>query len=101
MNQNFKYYGLKLLYEGNFNDVWKYYEYRNSKITDFLKNIKEWTGEKIEKNIVVFNERIGNSIQFSKYIIPLTKLAQNVTFAVQTNIQSIFKKDIHNLSIEQ
>ena len=95
------YYGLKLLYEGNFNDGWKYYEYRNSKITDFFKNIKEWTGEKIEKkNIVVFNEQgIGDSIQFSKYIIPLTKLAQNVTFAVQTNIQSIFKKDIHNLSI--
>ena len=38
------YYGLKLLYEGNFNDGWKYYEYRNSKITDFFKNIKEWTG---------------------------------------------------------
>ena len=96
------YYGLKLLYEGNFEDGWKYYEYRNSKITDFFKGISEWSGEEIkDKNIVVFNEQgIGDSIQFSKYIIPLTKIAQNVTFAVQTNIQNIFSKEIPNLSIE-
>ena len=95
------YYGLKLLYEGNFEDGWKYYEYRNSKITDFFRDIKEWTGEEInKKTIVVFNEQgIGDSIQFSKYIIPLTKKAQNVTFAVQSNIQDIFRKDIKNLSI--
>ena len=50
---------------------------------------------------MVFNEQgIGDSIQFSKYIIPLTKIAQNVTFAVQSNIQNIFNKDIQNLSIE-
>lgn len=96
------YYGLKLLYEGNFEDGWKYYEYRNSKITDFFRDIKEWTGEEInKKTIVVFNEQgIGDSIQFSKYIIPLTKIAQNVTFAVQSNIQNIFNRDIQNLSIE-
>ena len=96
------YYGLKLLYEGNFKDGWKYYEYRNSKITDFFKDISEWSGEKIKnKNIVVFNEQgIGDSIQFSKYVIPLTKIAQNVTFAVQTNIQNIFSEEIPNLSIE-
>ncbi|WP_440917545.1 glycosyltransferase family 9 protein [Candidatus Pelagibacter sp.] len=96
------YYGLKLLYEGNFKDGWKYYEYRNSKITDFFKGISEWSGEEIkDKTIVVFNEQgIGDSIQFSKYIIPLTKIAQNVTFAVQTNIQNIFSKEIPNLSIE-
>ena len=96
------YYGLKSLSEGNFKDGWKYYEYRNSKITDFFKGISEWSGEKIKnKNIVVFNEQgIGDSIQFSKYIIPLTKIAQNVTFAVQTNIQNIFSEEIPNLSIE-
>ncbi len=95
------YYGLKLLYEGNFKEGWKYYEYRNSKITDFFKDISEWTGEKIDnKSILVFNEQgIGDSIQFSKFIIPLTKIAQNVTFAVQSNIQNIFRNDIKNLSI--
>ncbi len=96
------YYGLKLLYEGNFEDGWKYYEFRNSKITDFFKDISEWSGEEIkDKNIVVFNEQgIGDSIQFSKYIIPLTKIAQNVTFAVQTNIKNLFSKEIPKLSIE-
>ena len=98
----FNYYGLKLLFEGNFDDGWKYYEFRNSKITDFFKDIKEWSGEKIaNKNIVVFYEQgLGDSIQFSKYIIPLTKIAKNVTFVVQNSIKNLFKNDLKNLSIE-
>ena len=96
------YYGLKLLFDGNFNDGWKFYEFRNSKITDFFKNIDQWSGERIEnKSIVVFNEQgIGDSIQFSKYIIPLTKIARDVTFVVQNNIKNLFKKKIKNLSVE-
>ena len=98
----FNYYGLRSLYEGNFDDGWKYYEYRNSKIVDFFKETKEWKGEKINNNsIVVFNEQgLGDSIQFSKYLIPLTKIANKVTFVVQSNIQNLFKKQIENLSIE-
>ena len=98
----FNYYGLKLLFEGNFNDGWKYYEYRNSKILDFFKNLKEWTGDKIEnKDIVVFYEQgLGDSIQFSKYLIPLTKKAKNVTFVVQDSIKNLFKNNPKNLSIE-
>ena len=95
------YFGLKLLYEGNFEDGWRYYEHRNSKITDFFKDTQEWTGEKIDnKSIIVFNEQgIGDSIQFSKYIIPLTKISKSVTFAVQTNIQNLFRNDVPNLTI--
>ncbi len=98
----YNYYGIKLLNEGNFEDGWKYYEYRNSKIVDFFRNTNEWTGEKIDtKNIVVFNEQgLGDSIQFSKYIIPLTKIAKNVTFVVQGSIKNLFKDNIKNLSIE-
>ena len=98
----YNYYGIKLLTEGNFEDGWKYYEHRNSKIVDFFSNTKEWTGENIDaKNIVVFNEQgLGDSIQFSKYIIPLTKIAKNVTFVVQSNIKNLFKDNIKNLSIE-
>ena len=98
----YNYYGIKLLTEGNFEDGWKYYEHRNSKIVDFFSNTKEWTGENIDaKNIVVFNEQgLGDSIQFSKYIIPLTKIAKNVTFVVQSSIKDLFKDDIKNLSIE-
>ena len=98
----YNYLALTALYDGNFEDGWKYYEYRNSKTVDFYKNIKEWTGEKIiTKNIVVFNEQgLGDSIQFSKYLIPLTKIAKNVTFVVQNNVKDLFNKEIKNLSIE-
>ena len=98
----YNYLALKSLYDGNFDDGWKYYEYRNSKTVDLFKDIKEWTGEKIDtKNIVVFNEQgLGDSIQFSKYIIPLTKMAKNVTFVVQNSVKDLFNKEIKNLSIE-
>ena len=98
----YNYLALTSLYDGNFEDGWKYYEYRYSKTVDFFKNIKEWTGEKIiSKNIVVFNEQgLGDSIQFSKYLIPLTKIAKNVTFVVQDNVKSLFNVKIKNLSVE-
>ena len=98
----FNYYGLRSLYEGNFDDGWKYYEYRNSKLVNFFKETKEWNGEKIDNHsIVVFNEQgLGDSIQFSKYLIPLTKIANKVSFVVQDNISNLFRKDIKNLSIE-
>ena len=98
----YNYLGLRSLYEGNFNEGWKYYEYRNSKRVDFFKDIQEWSGEKIDKkSIVVFNEQgLGDSIQFSKYLIPLTKIAEKVTLIVQENIKNLFKENIENLSIE-
>ena len=98
----YNYLALKSLYDGNFDDGWKYYEYRNSKTVDHFKNIKEWNGEKINtKKIVVFNEQgLGDSIQFSKYIIPLTKIAQHVTFVVQNSVRDLFNGQIKNLSIE-
>ncbi len=101
-HQFYNYLALKSLYDGNFDDGWKYYEYRNSKTVDLFKDIKEWTGEKIStKKIVVFNEQgLGDSIQFSKYIIPLTKIAKNVTFVVQDSVKDLFNTEIKNLSIE-
>ena len=98
----YNYLGLRSLYEGNFDEGWKYYEYRNSKRVDFFKDIQEWSGEKIDKkSIVVFNEQgLGDTIQFSKYLIPLSKKAGAITFVVQENIKNLFKKDIKNLSIE-
>lgn len=98
----YNFIGLRLLYEGNFKDGWKFHDNRYSKKVDFFKNIKEWTGEKIEnKNIVVFNEQgLGDSIQFSKYIISLCKIAKKVTFAVQENVKDLFKEELQNLTIE-
>ena len=84
-----------MLEKGDFEEGWKYYEYRNSKEVDFFKDNIEWTGEKIDrKHIVVFNEQaLGDSIQFSKYIIPLTKIANNVTFVVKDSVLNLFKRN--------
>ncbi len=98
----YNYLGLRSLYEGNFDDGWKYYEFRRSKSNDLFKHIKEWDGEKIhDKKIVVYNEQgIGDSIQFSKYLIPLSKISNKITFFVQDSIYNLFKKDFPNISIE-
>ena len=98
----FRYYGFWSLTRGNFDIGWKYYEYRNSKKLSYFDDVKEWSGENIQKkSIVVFNEQgLGDSIQFSKYVYPLIKMAYHVTFIVQDNIKNIFTDRIENLSIE-
>ena len=65
----YNYLGIRSLYEGNFEDGWKYYEYRGSKLNSRFSAEKEWNGEKLDnKSIVVFSEQgLGDSIQFSKY----------------------------------
>ncbi len=102
-NRNFyNYIGIRSLYEGNFEDGWKYYEYRGSKLTNILSSTKEWNGENLEKkSIVVFSEQgLGDSIQFSKYIISLCKISKNVSFVVSKNIFNLFNNGIENLKIE-
>jgi tetratricopeptide (TPR) repeat protein len=93
--------GMRFLFQGDFEIGWKYYEHRNTKLKNILNDRPEWKGENIhQKSIVVYNEQgLGDSIQFSKFIIPLLKLTKNVTFLVQKNIIDIFKKDIPNLKI--
>ena len=97
----FQFLGMRFLFQGNFEIGWKYYEHRNTKLKNIFNTIAEWNGEDIhQKSIIVYNEQgLGDSIQFSKFIIPLLKLTNNVTFLVQKNIIDIFKKDIPNLKI--
>ncbi len=102
-NINFyNYIGIRSLYEGNFEDGWKYYEYRGSKLTNILSSTKEWNGENLErKSIVVFSEQgLGDSIQFSKYIISLCKISKNVSFVVNKSIYNLFNNSIENLNIK-
>ena len=95
------YIGIRSLKEGNFEDGWKYYENRGSKITNHYNEIKEWKGENlIDKNIVVYSEQgIGDSLQFSKYVYSLTEISNNVFFIVKDSIKDLFRKDIKNLKI--
>ncbi len=79
----------------------KYYEFRKSKLSNFFKNIGEWTGANINnKSIVVYNEQgLGDSIQFSKYLLPLSKVSNKITFVVQENIKNLFK-ELKNINIK-
>ena len=98
----YNYLGIRYLYEGNFEHGWKYYEYRGSKLTNILKDIKEWNGEKIDnKNIVVFNEQgLGDTIQFSKYLLSLSKISNEVSFVVPKNILNLFNHNLDKIRIE-
>ena len=89
----YNYLGIRYLYEGNFDEGWKYYEFRKSKLSNFFKDIDEWDGTNIkDKSIVVYNEQgLGDSIQFSKYLLPLSKVSNKITFVVQENIKNLFK----------
>jgi len=98
----FNFLGIRYLFDGDFVNGWKYYEYRPSKHLNILENTKEWNGEDLNtKHIVVYSEQgFGDTIQFSKYITPLTKISKKVTFIVQKEIQNIFKTDVSNLNID-
>ena len=101
-NNFFNYIGIRSLREGNFEDGWKFYESRGSKTTYYLKKIKEWNGENLEnKSIVVFYEQgIGDTLQFSKYVYSLTKISKKVIFIVNNSIKNLFRTDLINLKIE-
>ncbi len=98
----YNYLGIRYLYEGDFENGWKYYEYRGSKLTNNLKNIKEWSGENInKKNIVVFNEQgLGDTIQFSKYLLSLAKISNEVSFLVPESIKNLFNHNLDKIKIE-
>tara|TARA_B100000963_G_scaffold179223_1_gene155773 strand:- start:282 stop:1982 length:1701 start_codon:yes stop_codon:yes gene_type:complete len=97
----YNFLGIRYLYEGNFDEGFKYYEFRKSKLTNFFKEINEWDGSNIkDKSIVVYNEQgLGDSIQFSKYLIPLSKISKKITFVVQESIKNLFQ-DLNNINIE-
>ena len=42
------------LYEGNFKDGWKYYEFRRSSLNNLYSDINKWNGESLkERKILV------------------------------------------------
>ena len=92
---------LRLLFKGDFENGFKLYENRSSKNKNYFKDIKEWNGENLRnKTIIVYNDQgLGDAIQFSKYLIPLSKIAQNIKFFVQDSIFDLFDNKINNLKI--
>jgi tetratricopeptide (TPR) repeat protein len=89
---------LILLEFGKFTEGWNYYEFRkkcypilNEKFTFG----KIWSGaENLErKKILVYVEQgIGDVIQFSRYIVSLSKLNCHIFFQVKYNLKYLFEK---------
>jgi ADP-heptose:LPS heptosyltransferase len=93
---------MRKLFDGDFENGWKYYEHRSSNNLNILENIKEWKGEDLKtKHILVYYEQgLGDTIQFSRYIFPLLKISKKVTLVVQKKIKNIFKNNFSNLEIQ-
>ena len=94
-------HGLLLLYNGEFEKGWNLYDRRPSNEDNTFNNINNWNGENIvNKNIIVYNEQgLGDAIQFSKYLIPLKNISNNVNFFVQDGISDLFRNDIEKINI--
>ena len=98
----YNYISCRSLYEGNFEEGWKYYEYRGHKLLKVQESIKEWNGESLkDKNIVVFSDQgLGDIIQFSPYLLSLAKISKHVSFVVPDKIFNLFKNDLSKIKIE-
>jgi tetratricopeptide (TPR) repeat protein len=89
---------LILLEFGKFNEGWNYYEIRKKCYPKLNKQFafgKIWTGkENLEKKkILIYAEQgIGDIIQFSRYIILLSKLNCHIFFLVKYNLKYLFEK---------
>ena len=98
---NFK--GMTDLYNGDFINGWKSYEFRRSALNKLYPEVKEWKGQNLEnKRILVYNEQgIGDAIQFSKYLFPLSRLCKNIDFLVNEKLHKIFNNNIGINSISK
>ena len=96
---NFK--GMRDLFDGNFENGWNSYEFRRSSLNKRYNEIPEWKGEAlIDKKILVYNEQgIGDSIQFSKYLIALSQICKNIDFLVDKKISKMFKNNLNGIII--
>ncbi len=101
-NPSIKYSKARMMIKkGNFEDGWKYFEYRKSKLNEQYSNVNEWTGENIiNKKILVYNEQgIGDAIQFSKYLFALSKICEQIDFVLDDKLYPIFIKKFENINI--
>ncbi|MFA7658059.1 MAG: tetratricopeptide repeat protein [Candidatus Gastranaerophilaceae bacterium] len=90
---------------GDFEEGWKYYEYRFSKCfgkTFYPKIAKpRWGGEKISDKTLLVNceQGFGDSIQFFRYIMQARPLAKKIIFRVQEELADLFKTNSEGIEI--
>lgn len=90
-------YGCQQMKLGNFDEGWKYYEYRFVKEygkTHYpLFKQTKWSGQPItDKTLLVQNEQgFGDSLQFSRYLQKLKPMCKKVIFRIQNELEDLFK----------
>ena len=90
------------LSELNYEDGWKNYEYRFH-ITSERNNLRHQKIPKLQsiknlenKKILVWYEQgLGDTIQFSRYVEKLIKYGSEITFEVQTDLKSFLGRQIN------
>lgn len=98
-------YGTQQMKLGNFEEGWKYYEYRFVKeygkthYPSFEK--PKWDGQLIaDKTLLVQNEQgFGDSLQFSRYLQKVKPMCANVIFRVQDELKDLFKINAQGIVI--
>lgn len=98
-------YGCQQMKLGNFDEGWKYYEYRFFKEygkTHYpsFENPK-WEGQLItNKTLLVQNEQgFGDSLQFSRYLQKVKPMCARVIFRVQDELEDLFKINASGIEI--
>ena len=93
--------GWSQIEKGNFDEGWKNYDFRKTRLNEKYSEISEWKGESLkEKNILVYNEQgIGDAIQFSQYLLPLSVQSKEINFIVSDKLIPFFKKKVNNINI--
>ncbi len=93
--------GMRDLYDGDFESGWKNYELRISSMNNLYSEIPKWKGEELsKKRLLVYNEQgIGDCIQFSKYLLPLSKHCKNIDFIPNQKLKEIFSNDLNEINI--
>ncbi|MEI7475277.1 MAG: tetratricopeptide repeat protein [bacterium] len=111
LDRNYKdaYLNLSIAYllGRNFEEGWKYYEYRYNNLIEPAPNVKEpkpkWQGESLEgKTIYVMHEQgFGDSIQFVRYLAGLKKFgAKKIIFKSQKLLKQLFVENNFDPDIE-
>ncbi|MBU2699889.1 tetratricopeptide (TPR) repeat protein [Sporomusaceae bacterium BoRhaA] len=98
--------GVLYLLCGQFAKGWPHYEYRRivyeqhiyAPPTPQISNVPYWQGESLSgKSLILFFEQgLGDTIQFIRYLPQLSKAARKVTVIVQSGLQQLLSYSLNN-----
>lgn len=90
--------GTRYLHENNFEEGWKYYEYRLKKNKlphdKYPSKIEDISNKKV---LIRHEQGIGDTIQFSRLLNNLTEYSKDIEFLIPESLKDLF--DIKNINI--